>query len=249
MCTVITLQRPGHAWPLLLAANRDERIDRAWDPPAEYWPEHPGIVAGRDRLGGGTWMGINADGVVATVLNRPGSLGPADGKRSRGELPLMALTHSTSDAAAAAITQLQGIDYRTFNMVIADRSAVWFVRNLGTGHPTAEKLAPGLHMMTSHDPDDLSSPRVARHLPRFLTATPPKPPDWSPWVELLGDSAGPPDAALSVPPSSGFATVSASLLGIPQNGQATWSFASGPAQSTAFKPVAIFGVSIENSAR
>lgn len=246
MCTVITLQRPGHAWPLLVAANRDERIDRAWDPPAAYWPDHPGIVAGRDRLGGGTWMGVNADGVVATVLNRPGSLGPADGKRSRGDLPLIALAYTTADTAAAAMTDLHGIDYRSFNMVIADRNAVWFVRNLGTGHPTAEKLSPGLHMVTSHDPDDMGSPRVARHLPRFRTAIAPEPPDWAPWAALLADCAGPLDTTLSVPPMSGFGTVSASLLGLPQHGQTIWSFASGPAYSTPFESVSMSGNDAEH---
>ena len=77
MCTVVVLVRPGHAWPLMLAANRDERLDREWDPPGDYGPDYPGVIAGRDRSGGGTWMGVNRHGVVATVLNRQGSLGPA----------------------------------------------------------------------------------------------------------------------------------------------------------------------------
>ena len=51
-------------------------------------------------------MGVNRHGVVAAVLNRPGSLGPAPGKRSRGELPLLALEHDLAAAAAAAIAAL-----------------------------------------------------------------------------------------------------------------------------------------------
>ena len=39
----------------LLAANRDERLDRPWDPPAEWWPDRLGMVGGRDRDAGGTW--------------------------------------------------------------------------------------------------------------------------------------------------------------------------------------------------
>ncbi|MEJ0068804.1 MAG: hypothetical protein WDO24_08845 [Pseudomonadota bacterium] len=38
MCTVVLLVRPGHDWPLLLGANRDEMADRHWDPPARHWP-------------------------------------------------------------------------------------------------------------------------------------------------------------------------------------------------------------------
>ena len=206
---MITLQRPGHAWPLLLAANRDERLDRAWDPPAAYWPDQPDVVAGRDlALGGGTWMGVNRAGLVATVLNRPGSLGPAPGKRSRGALPLLALQHASAAAAAKALTALDGTDYRSFNMVLADRTTVWFVRNRGLGAPEAQLMPPGLHMVTAHDPDDLSSPRVVRHLPRFAAAIAPEPPDWHDWEHLLGDSAGPPGAALTVPGFDGFGTVS-----------------------------------------
>jgi len=70
MCTVVTLFRPGHPVPLLLAANRDEMLARAWDLPGAHWPEQPDVVAGRDHSGGGTWMGINRAGVVAAVLKK-----------------------------------------------------------------------------------------------------------------------------------------------------------------------------------
>src|SRR5579863_2270616 len=104
MCTVVLLFRPDHAWPVVLVANRDERVDRDWDPPAAWWPALPGVIAGRDRTAGGTWMGVNRHGVVAAVLNRPGSLGPEAGKRSRGELPLLALAEvSAADAVGTLV--------------------------------------------------------------------------------------------------------------------------------------------------
>ncbi len=237
MCTVITLHRPGHAWPLLLAANRDERLDRAWDAPAAHWPAQPRVVAGRDRTGGGTWMGVNQAGVVAAVLNRTGSLGPAPGKRSRGELPLLALKHGTAAAAAEAVMRLDGAGYRSFNLVLADRAAVWFVRNDEAGRLLASALAPGLHMVTAHDPDDPASPRVARHLPRFQAAAPPSPPDWAEWPLLLADADAPREAALSVRPAAGFGTACASLLGLPDAGAPEWLFAPGAAGVAEFAPV------------
>ncbi len=239
MCTVITLQRPGHPWPLLLAANRDERLDRAWDSPGAYWPGQPGIVAGRDRLGGGTWMGVNTAGVVATILNRSGSLGPADGKRSRGELPLLALAAPSAEAAAATIAASNGAAYRSFNMVIADRAQIWFVRNQGDGQPDAHLMSPGLHMVTAYDPDDAGSPRVARHRPLFVAAPPPEPPDWAAWENLLAGSAGPFNSALAVPPNAGFGTTSASLFGLPAHGKPVWLFARGMAGTAPFTPVAL----------
>lgn len=239
MCTVITLQRPGHAWPLLLAANRDERLDRPWDPPANYWPGRPTVTGGRDRLGHGTWMACNDRGLVAAVLNRAGSLGPAPGKRSRGELPLMAMDHPGAAAAASAMTRLDGTGYRSFNLVLADRDAVWFVRGTGRTGITAAPLPPGLHMVTAHDPDDAGSPRVARHRPAFAAAAAPEPPAWGAWPALLGDTAGPRDAALSVAATDGFGTVCASLLAISAAGAITWQFAAGPAGSAPFAAVSL----------
>jgi hypothetical protein len=224
---------------MLLAANRDERLDRAWDPPAAWWPEHPGVVGGRDRLGGGTWMAANPAGVVAAVLNRPGSLGPAAGKRSRGELPLLALARETADAAATAISALAAAEWRPFNMVVADRAGAWFLRGLGTGGPDALPLGPGLHMVTAHDPNDLASPRTARHLPRFQAAPVPRPEaeDWAAWEALLADDSHEDNIAeaLRVPPVGGFGTVSASLVAIDRDGALDWRFAAGPAGASPFR--------------
>lgn len=239
MCTVILLLRPGHAWPVLIAANRDERIDRAWDPPAAYWPDRPGTVAGRDRSGGGTWMAMRG-GLVAAVLNRPGSLGPAPGKASRGALPLAAVDAASADSAAAAMLRTDGGIYRSFNMVIADRHGAHFLRGLGRGRIDGWRLPPGLHVVTAHDPNDPASPRATAHLPRFAAAAAPDPAagDWSAWSALLADSSGPPGAALTVPPTDGFGTVCASFIGLAALGPPVWLFAAGPAGRAPFRPVA-----------
>jgi len=240
VCTVVLSIRPDYAWPLVLAANRDEMLDRAWDPPAAHWPDQPDIVAGRDRTGGGTWMGVNRHGVVAAVLNRPGSLGPAAGKRSRGELPLLALAHRTAADAAAAIAALDAGAWRSFNLVLADRDGAVFIRGLGHGNPAMLQLAPGIHMVTAHDPDDPDSPRVARHLARFqATAAPDPAQGWGAWQSLVADRGGPAGEQLNVVPRAGFGTVCASLLALPRQGPPIWRFAAGPPHQAPFQPVTL----------
>jgi hypothetical protein len=243
VCTVILLSRPGAAWPVLIAANRDERLDRAWDPPGAWWPKHPDIVGGRDRTAGGTWMAINGAGVLAAVLNRPGSLGPAPDKRSRGELPLLALAGAPSAAVAARrIAALPAADWRPFNLVLADRHGGIFLRGTGAGRPEALPLPDGVSMVTAHDPNDLSSPRTRRHLPRFRAAPAPAPEagDWAAWEALLADDghAGGMAEALRVPPVGGFGTVSASLVALGAE-ETLWRFAAGPAGEAPFRPVAL----------
>jgi hypothetical protein len=212
MCTLILLHRPGHAWPLLVAANRDEMLDRPWQKPGAHWPHQPDVTGGLDVLAGGTWLAANTAGLVAGVLNRTGSLGPASGKRSRGDLPLLALRHGCAAEAAAAVAALDGRAYRSFNLMVADAHHAFFLR--GTGEATLHRaaLTPGLHMVTASDPDDLSNPRVARHLPGFAGAAPPAPPDWGAWPALLADGSGPLAAAMNVPPTRGFGTASSALL-------------------------------------
>jgi hypothetical protein len=243
MCTVILLHRPGHAFPVLIAANRDERLDRAWDPPAAWWPSQPMVVGGRDQTAGGTWMAASRTGVVATVLNRLGSLGPAPGLRSRGELPMLALAAGNAAAATAAIARLPAAEWRPFNMVLADAAGAWFLRGTGHGRPAALPLGPGLHMVTAHDPNDLASPRTARHLPRFRAAPEPRPEvgDWQAWEALLADSGHDSGMAeaLRVPPTGGFGTVSASLLAIGRDRQIIWRFAAGPAGEAPFLPIEV----------
>ncbi len=219
MCTVIVSIGSSPAWPLLLAANRDEKLERTARPPACHWPLQPDVLGGLDVPAGGTWLAINRAGVVAAVLNRLGSLGPAPGKRSRGELPLLALRHPTAAAASSAMADLNAGQWRSFNLVIGDRDATWYLRGTGQGPIHTEKLAAGLHIITARDPNDTTSPRVARNLPRFKAAAAPDPPDWSTWPNLLRDSAPPREAAINITPFCGFGTVSSALVGIASTGK------------------------------
>src|SRR5437764_1225058 len=82
-------------------------------------------------------LGRNDWGVAAAVLNRHGSLGPAAGLRSRGELVLEALDHADSVDAAAALSHIDPAAYRTFNLVIADNRDAFWLRHAGGGHVEA----------------------------------------------------------------------------------------------------------------
>lgn len=238
MCSIILLIRPGHAWPVLAAANRDERIDRPWDAPARYWPERPDVIGGRDRLAGGTWLALNDAGVMAALLNRPGSLGPAAGKASRGDLPLIALEERSAEAAAGRIAALDAGRYRSFNMVIADAAGAIFLRGLEAGAPEPRRLEAGITMITAHDPNDTSSPRIARYLPLFRAASPPDPDrgDWDAWAGLLADRSSPAESALDIAPRDGFGTVCAALIALAPDTRRLL-FAAGPPDSAPFEPI------------
>ena len=224
MCTLVILQRPEHDWPVLIGANRDELIDRPWKPPARHWKDRPNVVAGRDQLAGGTWLGINDKGVVAAILNRRGALGPKEGYRSRGELPLEALDYDESLAAVEALGDLNPTSYRPFNMVVADnKNAFWISlsENYWGVNLEVNKLPPGLSMITASDRNDINSARIRTYLPQFQIASEPDADsgDWAGWTALMSsqvfDSEGGSDGAMFIISDSGFGTVCSSLIALP----------------------------------
>ena len=234
MCTVVILRRPDHArWPLIIAANRDEMRGRPASPPARHWPDRPKVIAGRDETAGGTWLGVSDRGLVAGVLNRPGSLGPDAAKRSRGELPLEALDHATAKDAADALVHLDPTAYRPFNLFIGDANAAFWLRATGAGI-AAFPVPDGLSMLTAHGLDDGESPRARHFHPLFAAAPAPNPDDpddpanpqggWDAWARLMASSdretgAGP-EGAMRIETTGGFATVSGSLIALPRPGTA-----------------------------
>jgi uncharacterized protein with NRDE domain len=225
---MVVLTRPGHDWPLLLAANRDEMIGRPWRPPARHWPDRPEVVAGLDELAHGSWLGLNDDGVAAGVLNRFGTLGPAPNQRSRGELVLEALDHADAAAAAAALAELDPRAYRPFNMIVADNRHAFWLRHAdpsGRRRVSVHALAPGLAMIAAGDLDDRETPRLCRYHPRFAAAQPPDPDrgDWNAWAALLADTETSPHdgpaGAMRFLTERGFATVCSALLALPAAGR------------------------------
>ena len=68
MCLIVFAWRPGHAQPLVVAANRDEFYARPTKPLAQ-WVEAPQVFAGRDLQAGGTWLGLTESGRFAAVTN------------------------------------------------------------------------------------------------------------------------------------------------------------------------------------
>ncbi len=220
MCTLVILRRPDHRWPVLIGANRDEMIDRPWQAPARHWPDRPEVVAGLDALAGGSWLGINDWGVVAAVLNRTGSLGPAVDRRSRGELVLEALDHADAVDAAQALSFLDPDAYRTFNLIVVDERDGFWLRHADGRRVEVHPLKEGLSLIAAGDIDDLATRRLQLARPAFRAWPVPNPDtgDWTGWQALLGSSRTPPGEPATAAMrfrTDGYGTVSSALIALP----------------------------------
>src|SRR5260370_16509806 len=154
MCTLVILRRPELPWPVVIAANRDEMIDREWRPLARHRPDGRETVGGLDVLAGGSWLAVNEHGLAAGILNRVGSLGPLAGRRSRGELVLEATDHADARVAAEALSALEPRSYRPFNLIVADERDAYWLRHADPTGVMAISIRPlpiALSMITASD--------------------------------------------------------------------------------------------------
>jgi uncharacterized protein with NRDE domain len=134
MCLLIFAHRVSPDYPLLVAANRDEFYARP-TASSDFWPEHPGLLAGRDLQQGGTWMGVTTGGRFAAVTNYRDPSGMAVAPRSRGELPLAYLTGSASAGEFLKGVATRAGEYAGFNLLVGDGHNLWHYTN-------SDKLAP-----------------------------------------------------------------------------------------------------------
>jgi hypothetical protein len=142
MCTLaLVVPPPGGA--LQVAANRDEWLKRPAAAPA-VWNE--GWLAPKDLEAGGTWLGLNAQGLFVGVTNRAG-IHRASDRRSRGLLVTDALRAADARSLHRQLTALDPHQYNGFHLAYADGQAAGLTWSDGE-QLHQEWLAPGLHLIT-----------------------------------------------------------------------------------------------------
>jgi uncharacterized protein with NRDE domain len=160
MCTLALAWRLDRRWPMIVAANRDERLGRA----AETWALRAGAegvrwAGPRDAVAGGTWIGLSSRGVLAGLTNfhAPLEWYPDPARLSRGEIVVRALSAPSAAAARAAVAALAPERWNPFHLLVADSAAAFLWWYDGERAGLAD-LAPGLHVVTERSPDG-SCPR------------------------------------------------------------------------------------------
>ncbi|KKK93742.1 hypothetical protein LCGC14_2689840 [marine sediment metagenome] len=164
MCIMAILYKTARNTPILLASNREERFDRPTQIP-KIQSGTPRVVCGIDRKEGGTWLGVNQHGLVATVANRKKSSVPSK-PRSRGLLCRELLGVQTAkEAAEHAAAELATGAYAGANYFVADADYGAVV--YGGDKIEIVELTPGLHVLGNanlNDPNDERQEYIRRML-------------------------------------------------------------------------------------
>ena len=119
MCLIAFAWRHHPRYPLVVAANRDEFHQRP-TASASFWSECPEILAGRDLLGRGTWLGISSRGRFAALTNLRSAHEARRDAPSRGSLVSAFLSGTEAPHAYLAEVARQAHRYNGFCLVTGD---------------------------------------------------------------------------------------------------------------------------------
>jgi uncharacterized protein with NRDE domain len=146
MCLLLLAWKVHPRYELLVAANRDEHHARP-TAPLDYWPDTPGVLAGRDLVAAGTWLAARCDGRFAAVTNfRDETAGT--GLRSRGELVMKYFDSGLAPDDFTAQLATDQSAYAGFNLIVGDRDQLFYASNRSESF--AQQLEPGLHALSNH---------------------------------------------------------------------------------------------------
>jgi uncharacterized protein with NRDE domain len=185
MCTLIAMWRLFEDAPLVLAANRDERLDRPSSPPELHRHRGRRFVAPSDRAAGGTWLGLNEAEAFVGITNRHLAAKP-NASRSRGLLVVDALASGSAREIDAALSRLDVSPYSGFHLFFADRRDAFVLWSDGARlHRIV--LSPGITVVTERSYD--AAPTAREDLIRARIGSPRDPPDDRTLIDILSTRA------------------------------------------------------------
>lgn len=137
MCLIALAYKAHPHYPLVLAANRDEFRERPADA-AHWWSDDPQLLAGRDGLAGGTWLGVHRSGRFAALTNHRDLRRPAMSGPSRGQLVHRALQGDLDLHNSSA--------YEGFNLLHGTLDELRCYSNV---RHSDERITPGIHGLSN----------------------------------------------------------------------------------------------------
>ena len=147
MCLILFSWQQIAGYPLILAANRDERYDRPTHP-LHNWQEPSGIVGGRDLQAGGSWLAADYRGRFAAVTNVRDQGLVRDDARSRGGLITDFLTNDQPLDSWLERLRRTRDQYSGFNLLVGDLASRRLVFYSNQSN-LLEQVTPGLYGLSN----------------------------------------------------------------------------------------------------
>jgi uncharacterized protein with NRDE domain len=148
MCLIIFAHQAESRYPLVLTANRDEFFSRPTQH-AKFWEssgDNKTILAGKDLVAGGTWLGLTQNGRFSAVTNIRDPSQPEQKPRSRGELTTCFLQSDASAEDYSNSLSDQIDQFAGFNLLLGDGREMFYINNF---EKIVTKLEPGIYGLSN----------------------------------------------------------------------------------------------------
>lgn len=143
MCLIVLAWKTSPQYKLLLAANRDEYMDR----PTMAASFQGDVLAGKDLQAGGTWLGVTRKGRVAAVTNYRSADNRSQTAKSRGELvsDFLAADCSVKDYLLQLVTQRE--QFNPFNLLLYDGQELVCYNSMTN---QVDRIEAGVYALSNH---------------------------------------------------------------------------------------------------
>lgn len=128
MCLITFKWNEHPKYKLILVANRDEFYHRP-TLNADYWQEHPDVLAGRDQEANGTWLGINRNGRWTALTNYRDLTNLKSDAPSRGLLTAAYLKGTQSPNRFLHQLAPKADFYNGFNLLLGTFEELYYFSN------------------------------------------------------------------------------------------------------------------------
>lgn len=224
-------------YPLFVLANRDEARARPTELPQVHTTSSGSDwLGGTDVRAGGTWLGVNADGLLVAVTNRAKN-DVAEKLQSRGILCRALLEQPSLNAARAEFERhWKEHEFAGFNLLLfsADEAVV-----IEAGDELkSTSLSRGIHVIANrglNDPDDARVRRARKQ----VQAMPQESPSVTNWIRdsqrILAIHTDGEQPGLCLHRTVEWGTVSSTIVALAaERGRSKYFYAPGPPCLTAF---------------
>lgn len=145
MCLLVFSYKQHPKYDLIFATNRDEFYGRPTRP-AQFWEEHPSVLAGKDLKAGGTWLGITKDGKFSALTNYRDTSIQKEDPPSRGHLVLDFLIGDEDPEKYLQEVDKKANEYHGFNLLVGNMKRLMYYSNQ---QKELIEIEPGLHGLSN----------------------------------------------------------------------------------------------------
>lgn len=148
MCLLFLALHHHSKYKLIIAGNRDEFYERK-TAPADYWPDHPEILGGRDLEAGGTWLAMSKTGRLSMITNYRDPKNIISHAPSRGNLVSDFLLQNNSPQQYLDQINPGKEKYNGFNLITGVAGALtelWYLSNYKEG---VAKITDGVYGLSN----------------------------------------------------------------------------------------------------